>query len=50
VDEVASVTRALVREMETHAPPRTREIEIAKAKGPRVQALRDARLAAVNLR
>ncbi|WP_394824653.1 DUF2277 domain-containing protein [Pendulispora albinea] len=32
VEDVARVTRALVREMETHSPPRTREGEAAKAK------------------
>ncbi len=32
VDEVAAAARKLLRELETHAPPRNRDVEMQKAK------------------
>lgn len=32
VDEIAALTRRLVDSLETHAPPRSREVEAEKAK------------------
>ncbi len=42
VDEIARVTRMVVHEMETHAAPRTREGEAAKAKARGIKRERAA--------